>query len=303
MGLAGKLAWEAAKIAMKKVAESEAARNMAEKALDTVLQSPAVQDAADKAKQMIAARSGDEHGQEEAPCGGEALPPCNAPQPREASDADAADRLSVGEPVQARAEEPAAAENAVLPPTGQCGGEAAIVPAACGSDEMAPASGSGEKPGLRDRIKRTLDTVLESQAVHNAKDKVLNSEFLQEAKEKALEKADGAAGYGTNAALAALLRFANTKIERYGERKGLRRDEEGYHAVLQLLGSAEYLEVTMLGLELNEDCSVARLGPFAANAVWLDNLLEDYARGREVPIPEGPVRSVLSRLPKRWLNC
>ena len=45
--------------------------------------------------------------------------------------------------------------------------------------------------------------------------------------------------------------------------------------------------VTMKGLEMDEGCTVARLGEFSASEPWLEHLLEDHANGRRIPIPEG----------------
>ena len=114
--------------------------------------------------------------------------------------------------------------------------------------------------------------------------------------------ADGAALMGMNALLNGKVReFVNGKVERYGEVKSLRKDEEGYHALVQLLGSDDILEVSMLSLTLNEDCSAVSLGAFTANRPWLENLLEDYAHGREIAIPEGMVREALKKVPKKYL--
>ena len=150
---------------------------------------------------------------------------------------------------------------------------------------------------VRRAAKRAAENVAESRSAQDAAAKVMLSGTVR----TAVEKVDTVAGYGANAALAVIRDMANRKIERYGEIKSLRRDEEGYHAIVQLLGSADLLEVTMLDITLNEDCSMATLGAFTANEEWLACLLDDYAKGREVPIPEGAVRQTLKKIPGRYL--
>ena len=81
--------------------------------------------------------------------------------------------------------------------------------------------------------------------------------------------------------------LVNGRIARYGEVTDLRKEGPCYHARVRLLGYGNELEVTMKGLEMDEGCTVARLGEFSASELWLERLLEDHARGREIPIPEG----------------
>ena len=150
---------------------------------------------------------------------------------------------------------------------------------------------------VRRAAKAAAEKVAESRPAQDAAAKVMQSGTVR----TAMEKVDTVAGFGANAALAVIRDMANRKIEYFGEIKSLRWDEEGYHAIVQLLGSANLLEVTKLNITLNEDCSMATLGAFTANEEWLACLLDDYARGREVPIPEGAVRETLKKIPKRYL--
>ncbi len=83
------------------------------------------------------------------------------------------------------------------------------------------------------------------------------------------------------------LTLVNGRIARYGEVTELRKEGPFYHARVRLLGYGSDLEVTMKGLEIDESCTVAKLGEFSASELWLEHLLEDHARGREIPIPEG----------------
>ena len=87
--------------------------------------------------------------------------------------------------------------------------------------------------------------------------------------------------------------MVNRKVGRYGRVTALHKDGEGYHAVVRLLGYNDDIEVTMLNLDVDEECSKARLGKFRANMPWLEHLLEDHVEGREIPIPEGQIRMAL----------
>ncbi len=156
------------------------------------------------------------------------------------------------------------------------------------------AAGSGL---VRSAAETAVQKIAETKTARDAAAKAMQSGMVR----SVVQKADAAAGYGANAALAVIRDMANKKIERYGELKSLRKDEEGYHAIVQLLGSADLLEVSMLDIELNEDCTMVRLGAFTANEEWLACLLDDHAKGREVPIPEGAVRETLKKIPKRYL--
>ncbi len=92
--------------------------------------------------------------------------------------------------------------------------------------------------------------------------------------------------------------LVNGKIGRYARVVRLYRKDGRYLAEVQLKGSSEVLAVTMDSLAVNENCSSAKLGRFHANMPWLENLLQDYASGREIPIPEGPARLVIMPLKK-----
>ena len=81
--------------------------------------------------------------------------------------------------------------------------------------------------------------------------------------------------------------LVNGRIARYGEVTELRKEGPCYHARVRLQGHGSDLEVTMKGLEMDEGCTVARLGEFSASEPWLEHLLEDHANGRRIPSPEG----------------
>ena len=89
------------------------------------------------------------------------------------------------------------------------------------------------------------------------------------------------------------MELVNRKIGRYGRVTSLRKDSEGYHATVRLLGYEGDIEVTMQSLDVDEECSKAKLGRFKANMLWLERLLEDHAEGRVIPIPDGQVRMTL----------
>ena len=59
--------------------------------------------------------------------------------------------------------------------------------------------------------------------------------------------------------------LVNGRVARYGEVTDLRKAGPCFHARVRLLGYGNELEVTMKGLEMDEGCTVARLGEFSAS--------------------------------------
>lgn len=91
-----------------------------------------------------------------------------------------------------------------------------------------------------------------------------------------------------NAALSSdmVMGLVNKKLCRYGEVRSLRYDEEGFHGMLQLLGSAEIVAVDVRELVFAPDCSSVRLSGLTSNIQWCQHLLEDFVEGRAFDIPE-----------------
>lgn len=83
--------------------------------------------------------------------------------------------------------------------------------------------------------------------------------------------------------------FLNQRIARYGEIRSLRLDSgnKSGEVVCALLGEAEPITVRIDRYELrrNGNEAVVRLGQFSCSRPWLENLLNDYARDREFPVP------------------
>ena len=91
-----------------------------------------------------------------------------------------------------------------------------------------------------------------------------------------------------NAALSSdmVMGLINKKLYRYGEVRSLRYDADGFHGVVQLLGSAEIVAVDVRELVFAPDCSSVRLSGLASNVQWCQHLLEDFVEGRAFDIPE-----------------
>jgi len=78
----------------------------------------------------------------------------------------------------------------------------------------------------------------------------------------------------------------NKKLARYGEVHSLRWDNEGFHGMVQLLGSAEIVAVNVRELVFAPDCSTVKLVGLTSSALWCQHLLEDFVEGRSFDIPE-----------------
>ena len=104
-----------------------------------------------------------------------------------------------------------------------------------------------------------------------------------------------------NAALSSdmVIGLINRRVSRYGEVRSLRYDAEGFHGVLQLLGSAEIVSVDVRELVFAPDCSSVKLAGLTSNVLWCQHLLEDFVEGRAFDIPEN-VRAYVKPVAK-WL--
>lgn len=83
--------------------------------------------------------------------------------------------------------------------------------------------------------------------------------------------------------------FLNQRIARYGEVRTLRLDSKNKSAevVCQLQGEPEPISIRVESYELRQrDGAVfVQLGRCTCNRVWLENLLNDFGRNREIPLP------------------
>ncbi|HYP17575.1 MAG TPA: hypothetical protein VEQ65_10215 [Opitutus sp.] len=83
--------------------------------------------------------------------------------------------------------------------------------------------------------------------------------------------------------------FINQRIARYGEVRTLRLDSRNKtgEVVCQLHGEAEPITVRVEHYELHERDGqmFVKIGRCSANRVWLQNLLTDFGREREIPVP------------------
>ena len=91
-----------------------------------------------------------------------------------------------------------------------------------------------------------------------------------------------------NAALSSdkVLGLINKNISRYGEVHSLRWNNEGFHGMFQLLGSAEIVAVNVRELVFAPECSSVKLTGLTSSALWCQHLLEDFVEGRAFDIPE-----------------
>lgn len=83
--------------------------------------------------------------------------------------------------------------------------------------------------------------------------------------------------------------FINQRIARYGEVRSLTLDsrKKTGEVVCQLHGEPESITVRVEHYELHERDGkmFVRIGRCSCNRPWLQNLLDDFARDREVPVP------------------
>ncbi len=81
----------------------------------------------------------------------------------------------------------------------------------------------------------------------------------------------------------------NQRIARYGEVRTLRIDSRNRQVqfVCQLVGEPDPVEVRIENYEVMENGGqkVLRVGACTSSRPWLQNLLNDFAKGREIPLP------------------
>ncbi len=82
-------------------------------------------------------------------------------------------------------------------------------------------------------------------------------------------------------------------VGRYAEVKQIEAREDGYHAIIRLRGQEDDLVIFLKDIRRLKDNSGIVLHGFKANQEWLTNLLEDFAEGKEIPIPEFTGRDTL----------
>lgn len=83
--------------------------------------------------------------------------------------------------------------------------------------------------------------------------------------------------------------FVNQQIARYGEVTSLKIDSHNktIEAVCQLIGEREPITARLESYELHDagDQKMLRIGSCTCDRLWLQNLLMDHARGRDIPVP------------------
>ena len=91
----------------------------------------------------------------------------------------------------------------------------------------------------------------------------------------------------------AVLGLVNSKVERYAAVESLRKTEEGFEVLAQLRGASEIIKVTIGDISIKDDGSGVVLKKFSSNVEWVQNLLEDFAEGHMIAIPEKLQSTVL----------
>lgn len=83
--------------------------------------------------------------------------------------------------------------------------------------------------------------------------------------------------------------FVNQRIARYGEVRSLRIDSrtKQVDVVCQLIGERDSISVRIDRYEVHDagGGKVLRVERCTASRPWLQNLLNDLARGRDIPVP------------------
>lgn len=90
-----------------------------------------------------------------------------------------------------------------------------------------------------------------------------------------------------------VLGLVNDKVERYAAVESLRKTDNGFEGVAQLRGSSELIKVTIRDITIKDDGSGVVLSGFSSNVEWVQNLLEDFAEGHMIAIPEKLQNTVL----------
>lgn len=83
--------------------------------------------------------------------------------------------------------------------------------------------------------------------------------------------------------------YVNQRIARYGEVRTLRLDssKKTVEVVCQLIGERDPVTIRVSQYEVIETGGnkFLRIGACTCNRPWLENLLNDFGKGREVPVP------------------
>jgi hypothetical protein len=83
--------------------------------------------------------------------------------------------------------------------------------------------------------------------------------------------------------------YVNQRIARYGEVRMLRLDssKKTVEVVCQLIGERDPVTIRVNKYELIDSAGskVLRIGECTCSRPWLQNLLNDFGCGREVPLP------------------
>ena len=83
--------------------------------------------------------------------------------------------------------------------------------------------------------------------------------------------------------------FLNQRIARYGEVRSLRLDSTQHTAevVCHLIGETQPISVRIDNYEVRDDGGrkVVRVGECQCSRPWLQNLINDFVKGREFPVP------------------
>ena len=83
--------------------------------------------------------------------------------------------------------------------------------------------------------------------------------------------------------------YINQRIARYGQVKTLKIDSRNKNMELSchLIGEPAPIVIRVEKYALREigDKKILRVGPCACSRPWLQNLLNDFAQNREIPVP------------------
>jgi hypothetical protein len=83
--------------------------------------------------------------------------------------------------------------------------------------------------------------------------------------------------------------YINKRIERYGEVQTLRIDSRAktMELICHLVGEPTPIAVRVQSYDVRDagDKKILTVGPCSSSRPWLQNLLNDFARGREFPVP------------------
>ena len=80
--------------------------------------------------------------------------------------------------------------------------------------------------------------------------------------------------------------FVNNYTQRYARVKSIKLDGNAITFTAIPNGSQESVTVTASDFTFADDNSSVSIGSLAADRPWVENALQDFAQGREFPIPE-----------------